>query len=655
MKESLKLLNVQSSGIEGIGSVTSLKKSDEEIFNEASNLSSQTEKETYLRKALEKVPVGYVRSKRCLAEIIKKTDPKYACELVMSASQYLPEDPENYLLFSEIAVEHEAWTVAKDSLEVAMWLCAENKSTVLEKIKVLFNMVLKKISSNEKDSSKNGFWYNKSLDKYWVLERLYYLAKANKLVYHAFKLLEVFSKDIKNYQVVFKALTLIDKKEAFYQFIDYVDKHLVGDKLNKNLYLGMSYYELFDFERSIIYLEKAMEVDPMFPRTLLYLALNCLMKKDFKEFCLISEKIIPVAEPLFIAVYFIFAAVAGSKLDKIKFPDQKNISKEISVIVDRLLKNKQLETVISLADKFKKLDYYLILPFLQLYLGEVLIKNDHLGPARQVLESCNDSEVFRLYAWIYRLEGKENLAEEELIKYRKNWIPDKNESIQTHLVNLDLPGQVPDNTDKIFEAIKSAYSQAKELTRKMDLEYGLNAMTCIETGCQDCCTKTFPYISFIEYFYMRKWLDKQPEEFKNQIYEQSLQIVSLYKEKYKKDPPFLLKDTTNFKEKYPSDFVFRCPYLGENKCNVYEARPFTCRSYSYGSSDRLKYMGCNYFFEQLKGATKLNNTRKIINTASFVEFAKLCDEKLVGKSIIAPIPVWFAQSHEQTLEKIKKL
>jgi Fe-S-cluster containining protein len=221
-------------------------------------------------------------------------------------------------------------------------------------------------------------------------------------------------------------------------------------------------------------------------------------------------------------------------------------------------------------------------------------------------------------------------------------------------LDLDLPDEVSNNKEQIFEILEDAFNKTKDYIKQLDLEYGLNGMTCIETGCQDCCTKTFPDVSYTEYLYIYEWLNKQPEDFKNRIYKSSKEVVTLYKKKYGKEPPFL-KGETDIHCEYPMDFTFDCPFLGDNKCNVYEARPFACRAYGYGSRDGIRYKGCNYFYEQFKGATKLTDIRKVISIPSFYKFSRIADEKLIGKRIRAPIPVWFSQSHEEVLEKIKKL
>ena len=101
------------------------------------------------------------------------------------------------------------------------------------------------------------------------------------------------------------------------------------------------------------------------------------------------------------------------------------------------------------------------------------------------------------------------------------------------------------------------------------------------------------------------------------------------------------------------DFIFDCPCLGEKGCNVYEGQPFMCRAYGYGSTNSVELRSCTYFTEQIKAANDLTHERKVINIFQLSKFAELLDKKLIKIDVIAPIPVWFAQSHEETLKKIK--
>lgn len=651
MKESLRLLGVEDSGLEDPSYTEKYKKNDDEIVEEVHKLTSVSEKENYLRKFLEKKPFGYAKSKQVLAEILKLKDPQYACELILSACQSSPIDPLNYLLFTEIAVENNALQVAKATLEVFKWISLDeykDKANKLEKT------ISEKLLNKETDNSKDNLWYNKQIDKYWILERLYFQAKLKKLSFYAFRLLELFPENLANYYVAYKALSVLASKQEMMKFVEYVNKYLSSDVVNKNLYLGLAYHSLNEFKDSTSYLLEALKKDPLNSRALFYLAINYLVDGNIIDFIKSSERILPQSEAAFIALYFIYSALAGVAMDKKEFPNQKNISRELSLILEKLIKNNQVSTVKNVIAQIKKLDYFLVLPFLPLYLSEMLIRQNDLDSAFDLLEDSKDSEVHRLRAWIYRIKKNDNLAEAELAKYKKDYISNKETGLHCQYISLDLPDSAPSEKNEIFKMLENAFEQTNKFIQKMDLEYGLNAMTCVETSCQDCCRKTFPYVSYTEYLYMKEWLDNQSDDFKNKILKGSREIVDLYKKKYGKEAPFISDENPDLNKEYPLDFVFECPYLGDNKCNVYNARPFTCRAYSYGSQDGIRYKGCNYFFEQLKSATKLSEVRKVINMASFSDFAKLTDKQLIGKRIIAPIPVWFAQSHEETLEKINK-
>ena len=658
MKKSLELLGVKSSSLEILQSSLDFPRNDDEAFNEAIKLTDLVKREAYLRKFLEKDTNKYsrcIKSKRLLIELIKTNDPKYASDLLFSICRESPFDPDGYLLFAEMAIEDKAWLVAKSLLEVVKWLCQPDNKNLIEKTERLFELVLDKISKAEQDNSNNDFWKNKTLGKYWILEKIYHRSKLKKLIEYSFKLLKIFPDDKKNYEIVYKILSLTEDKKSINDFIKHLKENLNEDTVSLNLYLGMAYHSLSELDTSSDHLQEVLSVEKGNAWALFYLALNNLMTSNVKNFISTYEKIIPPSETSFTALFFIYSAIVDFKLDEIEFPDQKNISYEVSKILSKLLVYKQSDLIDFLIKKFKELNYHIILPYLFLYLAELFIKENKFDEAKKLLELSKNDEVHRLYAWMYRLEGRGDLAEQELVKYRTNWKPNTSAGIICHAVSLNLPDKVPDNPEEIFNLISDAYTQTKELIHSFDLEYGLDGMTCIETACQDCCTKTYPYISYTEYLYLKNWLDSQPKELRDQIRERSVQVVKTYKTRFGKEAPFMTGETIDAHKEYPQDFTFDCPNLGNNKCNVYEARPFTCRVYSYASQNGARFKGCSYFFEQFKGATKLHDVRKVINMESFTEFVKLTDKELIGKRVVAPIPVWFAQSHKETMEKIKKL
>lgn len=651
MKETLNILKTNSSGLEDRESVAKTIRTDNEIIKKANSIDNIQEKENYLFEELKDLPTGFVKSKILLSEIIRDKNLKLACELLISASYYSPLEPRIYIQYAKIALKNNAFKVAKSAIEASIWVFdGLNKELASEISKLEEELILK--SENEKDSN-DSFWSNKVLNKMSVLERLELQSSPRTLIKYCFKLLDKFPEDTENLYYVFSTLSSLDKKAPLEKFILYVEKYLVNDEKNRSIYLGLAYFRLFEFEKSIELLMNILKSDPINPRCLLFLSLNHLLMGNEKSFINVSSMIIPTSDSLFMSVYFINCAFSGFDMDKKEFPNQKEISKSTSKLLDLLLKNEQFKVVEHILSSFKNLDYYSILPSLPFYFCEVFILNKSLEYAKNVLDGLSNPEVYRFKAWIYRVEGKNDQAEEELLTFRKSLDLSK-KSFMCKLISVDFPEVIPSGEEEIFAVIQKSYKEVKDLIASIDLEYGIETLTCIETACQDCCKKTFPFVSYVEYLYMRNWSDNQTEEYQKNIFSKSVDIVNRFKKQCGKESLFVVGDK-NVRDEFPMDFFFDCPYLGDNKCNVHEARPFTCRAYGYGSEDGVKYKGCNYLYDQYKYATGLHDSRKVVNVDSFYEFTSEIDKKLIGGKILAPIPAWFAQSHEETVEIIKSL
>ena len=652
MKKSLEILNITSSSLEEVSKKGPKKKNDDDISNELNNLTIEDQEE-HLRKLLEKKPHGFVKSKRLLANFVRSKDLKLAFEMIMSACLSAPTDAENYFLLAEIAIENKAWNVAKEALEITRWLCHDNQNELINKSDSLLLAVLEKITNKEVDNSKNDFWYNRMPDKFWILEKLYLQANTKELVRYSFDLITLFSKDIKNYEVAYKAFVIAQQNEALENFLLFINEKLSSDELNKNLFSGMVYFYFKNYSLAVEYLQKALKLSPLNSKVLFYLSLSYLNMGNTKIFTAMAERILPDPEPTFSALFFAYSAICGFDMGTVEFPNHKLIAKEVSKIVEKLIENNQLEIVSNIEDQFKKLNYKLVLPCLNLYLSELYIKKNEIKKAKQYLENENDPEVHRLKSWISRIERNESQAENELYEYRKSWIPDKETGIHCQSTELELPNTVPKNTNEVFAVIESAYTQTKKLTEAFELEYAINPSTCMEAGCQDCCKKTFPMVSYSEYLYLRSWFDKQTEGFKKGIEEYSKSVLLRYKETFNKEAPFMVGENIVFHKEYPLNFSFDCPFLGDNKCNIHEVRPFGCRAYGYSSYDGITFKGCNYLFEQFKSATKMHHVRKVIDATSFYKYISLSDKVLIDQKVMAPLPRWFAQDYDETVRLIK--
>lgn len=650
MKESLSILKTSSSGLEDRQSIAKKIRTDSEILKKANQFQNIQDKENYLLSELESLPTGLVRSKILLSEIIKDKNLKLACELLISASYYSPLEPSIYIQYAKIALKNNAFKVAKSVLEAARWVCDSKESDVLIEISILEEFLLK--NKSEKDTGEQ-FWKNKFLSKMSILDRLLLQSTPKNVAKYCFKLLDVFPKDPENFYFVFLTISTLKKKSLYFKFIEYVEKCFSSNDKNKSMYLGLACFGLFDFENSISYLNEVLKSDPMNSRCLLYLSLNYLLMGDEKSFINASSMILPTSEPVFMSAYFINSAFSGFEMDKKEFPNQKEVSKSISLVLSLLLENHKLLVVDHVLGEFKKLNYYSILPGLPFYLCEVFIEKNLLDYAKNILDDNSNPEAHRFKSWIYRIEGKNDLAESELLLFRKSLDPLK-KSFECKLVGVDFPDPMPNSEDEILSALSKSYDDVKSLISRIDLEYGIDTYTCMEAACQDCCKKTFPFVSYVEYLYMKKWFDNQSDEYKANIVSKSVDILNRLEKQYGKKPFFVVGDK-EVRDEFPNEFFFECPYLGDNKCNVHESRPFTCRAYGYGSQDGVKFKGCNYLYDQYKFASNLDDGRKVLNMNSFYEFTTEVDKKLIGEKVLAPIPVWFAQSHEKTLEIIKNL
>ena len=657
MDKSLELLNINSAGVEKELD----NKNDSEIYDEAVKIEDLSQKVEYLKNCLDKSHKSLNKSRYYLASLIKDSEPKLAFFQFFKVVKNSIFYTDNYLLYASLMIEKKAWVYAKQILEAAIMICPATDEQALSQIKSLLSQVQEKISTNEEDSSTSEFKNIEAIipNAYWVLEQFYYRDNIKLAAYYPFKLLNFFPNDYKIHKTVFKGLSLIDNPMLYETYISFLNKNNEIGENYKNLYLGLTYYNLSKFEQSIHLLSKISEDDECFEDACVYLSLNYLFKEDIENVSDILEKTKTSIEPLYLAISFISFSILEVKINLPKSPNHNEISLEINRIILKLLRLNKKEYALYVINQLKKINIDSTLPILTLLLAETFIKENMLDIAKELLKECNDPEKHRLISWIYRIEDKSELANKELAEYRSKLLfkKSKNRTIQYQLINIDLPEEIPEDKDEILAVLEDGYSQIKKIKGEIQLEYGINKDTCFEANCHECCTKTFPLVSFTEYLYMRKWLDGQDEQYKNKIYEESIKLVTLFKETYKKEPQFIAVKDTLFQNSYPRDYSFTCPFLVENKCSVYPAQPFICRTFGYSSSnlDGIRFRGCNYFSRQLHSATELSNIRKIINENSCLNFVSELDKKLIDKHILASIPVWFSHSHEEILEIIKGL
>lgn len=653
MKESLEILGIKASGLDEAREDSLLNKSlsDAETYKSLKDLSEE-EKETYLKELLEKYPHGHIDSKLLLADIVKEKDLDLAYNMIYSAIISDPTSSKGFYSYAALANMYNAFDIGIKSIEVAEWLSFKtDPSQLKESILTLKASLLEEKSSGVPDNSKSKFWYTKALDKEWVLKKIYFESNHKKLIKYCKQLISREEAPKKDFEDAIKALGLIKEETSINEVNEYISKSSLQEP-EKNYLLGLCSYFNSNFIQAKESFLQTIKKDPLNSKVMLYLSLSYLHLRDEANFIRYSQLILPESENIFNASFIISSALSKQPISNTPYPNSKKISEEISLIFESLISEDQYPLTVEIEKNFRDLGFYSIVLYLDLYLAEVFINHNDLQKAKEILASSDHHESHRIKAWIYRIEGNEEASEKELIEYRKNLKANKNTAFNCKLINIDLPEVPPKEIEEQLKLVEYAYKKTKEIITDLEIEYGLNSMTCIETKCQDCCTKTYPFISYIEYMLIRSWLETQDISLKNEISKNSQEIISAFKEKYSTEPEFIIGEAE--KKYYPRDFTFNCPCLGDNKCNIYEVRPFTCRSYAFTSPDGYRFKGCNYFFEQFRSATTLHDYRKILNMQSFTDFSLKIDKEIFGKKVSGPIPLWFAGNHEETMRKVNQ-
>ena len=634
-------------------------------------LKTAKEKENFLVEYANISDVSYPSLTIELIKLIKKKNPIYAYDLAVKLCKKLLTDPNPYILIGEIGIENKAWEVSKSALEIAKWFLSGSSIFSIFKVNKLLEQVNKQIKENQPDNSKNNLWKEKVINKSQVLYHLFSALDEDMLFSYSVRLLKLSpgNKNIFNYFLVQEILALTNSSDILRKFAQFIKNDKSVNKEMKFVLLGIVNYSMDTFTEALFSFEQALEINPGNLYAKHHIALIELIKGNTATIIdLIDESLSPehlsssleinkmmkkLSPPikLVLLIYMAIKNIQGELVfDGL---EQKAIGDEIIKLFKKLIKQNEASTIDYLVSKFVKSNYHLSLPFIFLYLAELFIKENKIDKAKELLDYISeDNEVYRLRSWIYRIEKNEKLAEEELAKYRKGLDLTKSRTSIYKTVPLKLPDKIPSDEVGILEALTVLYNQVENLKSEIALEYGINRSTCFDSNCYECCTKTYPFVSYTEYLYMRKWFEKQPEDFKRKIQTRSFEILDKYKKKFNREANFVGL-LGSVQANYPLSFNFDCPFLIEGQCSAYEVQPFICRAYGYTSNDSVSIISCNYYTKQFEVSSGLDNVRKLIDSNSFSKFKKAADVELIVSSILAPLPLWFSYTHEEAKLRAK--
>ena len=266
------------------------------------------------------------------------------------------------------------------------------------------------------------------------------------------------------------------------------------------------------------------------------------------------------------------------------------------------------------------------------------------------IEQRLEAERVRLLSFYYRVTGNVEEAEKYMLIYRKIMPAD---------ITVDLSPQIRSKTNSsYFPASETLENWAEVLQECDDVQdhvieiSGLYKDTCGYYDCADCCNYTSPHMSLTEYKYLKAWAEKHNYSFDKAI-AKAKEIQENHKELHGEELKIIDKALPENKEKgreNPYSYKYSCPFLIDNRCSVYEARPLLCRGFGLSSDDNLAVKTCNFYLGQYTHNCSRDNERYVYDLRPAQLMATESDrhiskqEGLDKKELKGTIVAWLSQS-----------
>lgn len=249
-------------------------------------------------------------------------------------------------------------------------------------------------------------------------------------------------------------------------------------------------------------------------------------------------------------------------------------------------------------------------------------------------------QTFLLYLY-YRRVNDLAKAEEELVKYREVFDPALLKPVHIESFGNELfyrPEETLANWNKILEEID-------KIQQQVELLAGLESQTCAYFKCSDCCSNTFPVMSFTEFKYLENWLKENNYDLEkihqraNAIQEEHLKLYGTKLEIVdKSQAENMIRGIEN-----PHRFKFTCPFLEGGRCSIHPARPLICRGFGESTENDISIKTCNFYQAQYRSNTGPENKRYAYDMRLAQMLARSSDKHLVeGKDLKGTIAAWFS-------------
>lgn len=255
-------------------------------------------------------------------------------------------------------------------------------------------------------------------------------------------------------------------------------------------------------------------------------------------------------------------------------------------------------------------------------------------------------ERLRLLAFYFRRIGDLDRAESYMCQFRESFRFKNEKSIEIKSIgnqNLFIKSELFDNWKNILE-------ECDEIQNEIIQRAGLESNTCEYFNCADCCKNAFPVMSFTEFKYLENWLKENhyPVE---EIYEKSRIIQEQYKALNGEELKIIDKSIPENRIRgieNPTAFRYECPFLKDNRCSCYEARPLLCRAFGMSTDNDISIKTCKYYLAQYQNASSPRNERFTYDLRPAQSLARISDAYATdGKELSGTIVAWFTEKHQE--------
>lgn len=298
---------------------------------------------------------------------------------------------------------------------------------------------------------------------------------------------------------------------------------------------------------------------------------------------------------------------------------------------------KQVRLPDELESNFRNIDFYKIanlLPSIIVYYTDFILLNKLEERYPEAFEILNNKNLFdnlfdnklkperlRLLAFYYRRIGDFIKADEALLEYRSEYLPDLSKKIKL----IKIPNSISLAAPEVLHNLGDLYQEIKDIQHEVCEISGIYENSCLYYNCTECCKNDYPVLYYSEYKYLVKKLQEEGRDIEP-YKAKAREIQAKHKELYGYELKLSNKLRPRKEDANPEDFKFECPFLGEHGCSIHSIRPVVCRTYGLSTSDNKNVQACNYYLKQYQYNSNYENTRYVYDVRPYVALMEASDK-----------------------------